>query len=191
MEVAQLVEPLLPIPEVRGSNPVIDKNILNIYFQPYWKDKNKEKEAGNGPFKNILKQKYTWKTVLLLSKWHILLFQLRGKIRLYPKKFYNIDLWMKREHFCIWSKINLFKKSGLPPFHVSDKISARNSSSSFIIFWIIIWKEKCSRKIVCDVSKGFELQITSLGSDCTTTCATPIWSWPFRRLENPAFSTPR
>ena len=26
------------------------KFILNIYCQLYWKDKNKEKEAGNGPF---------------------------------------------------------------------------------------------------------------------------------------------
>ena len=30
--VAQLVERLLPVPEVRGSNPVIGKNLLNIYF---------------------------------------------------------------------------------------------------------------------------------------------------------------
>ena len=30
------------------------KFMLNIYCQPYWKDKNKENEAGNGPFfKNI------------------------------------------------------------------------------------------------------------------------------------------
>ena len=51
--VAQLVERLLPIPEVRGSNPVIGKNllILNICKLSivYWKDENKEKEAGNGP----------------------------------------------------------------------------------------------------------------------------------------------
>ena len=48
---AQLVERLLPIPEVRGSNPVIGKIVLNIvYCQLYWKDENKEKEAGNGPF---------------------------------------------------------------------------------------------------------------------------------------------
>ena len=30
--VAQLVERSLPIPEVRSSNPVIGKNLLNIYF---------------------------------------------------------------------------------------------------------------------------------------------------------------
>ena len=52
--VPQLVERLLPIPEVRGSNPVIVKNlfILNICLLStvYRKDKNKEKEAGNGPF---------------------------------------------------------------------------------------------------------------------------------------------
>ena len=29
------------------------KLILNIYCQPYWKDENKEKEAGNGPFFNV------------------------------------------------------------------------------------------------------------------------------------------
>ena len=54
--VAQLVEWSLPIPEVRGLNPVIGKKIiyiLNICLLStvYWKDENKEKEAGNGPFK--------------------------------------------------------------------------------------------------------------------------------------------
>ena len=52
--VAQLVERALPIPEVRGSNPDIGINLfrLNICLQStvYWKDENKEKEAGNGPF---------------------------------------------------------------------------------------------------------------------------------------------
>ena len=53
--VAQLVERLLTIPEVRCSNPVISKNLfikLNICLLStvYWKDKNKEKVAGNGPF---------------------------------------------------------------------------------------------------------------------------------------------
>ena len=52
--VAQLVGRLLPIPEDRGSNPVIGKNLLIsnicILSTVYWKDENKEKEAGNGPF---------------------------------------------------------------------------------------------------------------------------------------------
>ena len=50
--VAQLVEQSLPIPEVRGSNPVIGKNLfisnICILSTVYWKDDNKEKEAGNG-----------------------------------------------------------------------------------------------------------------------------------------------
>ena len=49
--VAQLVDRSLPIQEVRGSNPVISKKlfILNICLLStvYWKDENKEKEAGN------------------------------------------------------------------------------------------------------------------------------------------------
>ena len=52
--VAQLVERLLPIPEVCGSNPVIGNNLciehLFIYCQLCLKDENKEKEAGYGPF---------------------------------------------------------------------------------------------------------------------------------------------
>ena len=52
--VAQLVERSLLIPEVRSSNPVISNNLyiehLLIYWQLCWKDKNKEKEAGYGPF---------------------------------------------------------------------------------------------------------------------------------------------
>ena len=51
---SKLVERWLPRPEVRGSNPVIGKNvfILNICLLStvYWKDENKEKEAGDGPF---------------------------------------------------------------------------------------------------------------------------------------------
>ena len=52
--VAQLIERLPPIPEVRGSNPVISKKIIYIEHLftvncvlKRWK---KEKEAGNGPF---------------------------------------------------------------------------------------------------------------------------------------------
>ena len=53
--VAQLVELSLPIPEVLGSNPVIRKIyliLLNICLLStvYWRDENKEKEAGDGPF---------------------------------------------------------------------------------------------------------------------------------------------
>ena len=55
--VAQLVEQSLLIPEVRGSNPVIGKNlyIMNICLLSTvcWKDQNKEKKAVNGPFKKI------------------------------------------------------------------------------------------------------------------------------------------
>ena len=52
--VAQLVELSLPIPEVRGLNPVIGKN-LYLTFTVFCieKTKNKEKEAGNGPFLNF------------------------------------------------------------------------------------------------------------------------------------------
>ena len=45
---AQLVERSIPTPEVRGLNPVIGK--ICVYYQLYWKDENKEKEAWNGPF---------------------------------------------------------------------------------------------------------------------------------------------
>ena len=47
--VVQLVEQSLPIPEVRGSNPVIGKK--NLYIEHlflstvYWKDENKEKRG--------------------------------------------------------------------------------------------------------------------------------------------------
>ena len=47
--VAQLVGHLLPIPEVRSSNPVIGKiYIEHCLLSTVWKIKNKE--AGNGPF---------------------------------------------------------------------------------------------------------------------------------------------
>ena len=50
MVVAQLVERLLPIPEVRGSNPVIGKIYWTfVYCQLYWKDENKEKRGREWP----------------------------------------------------------------------------------------------------------------------------------------------
>ena len=54
--VAQLVERSLLIPEVRGSNPVIGKNLFiywTIVYCQLCKDKNKEKEAENGPRKKV------------------------------------------------------------------------------------------------------------------------------------------
>ena len=64
--VAQLVEQSLLIPEIRGSHPLIGKNlyILKICFLStvYLKDENKEKDAGNGPFFKII----------VLQRWGIL-----------------------------------------------------------------------------------------------------------------------
>ena len=56
MIVVQLVERFFPTPEVRGLNPVIGKLLYGTFFycQLYRKGENKEKEAGNGPFKKIL-----------------------------------------------------------------------------------------------------------------------------------------
>ena len=53
MVVAQFVEQSLPIPEVRGSNPVIGKFIyIEHLFTVHCelKRRDKGKEAGNGPF---------------------------------------------------------------------------------------------------------------------------------------------
>ena len=46
VDVAPLVERSLPTPEVHSSNPVIGKIKLISCRQLYWKDENKEKEAG-------------------------------------------------------------------------------------------------------------------------------------------------
>ena len=47
--VAQLVEWLLPTPEIHSSNPNISK-VLSTNCNLNRKDENKEKETGNGPF---------------------------------------------------------------------------------------------------------------------------------------------
>ena len=50
---AQLVERLLPIPEVHGSNPVIGKTLyLTFTVNCIGKKKIKNKEARNGAFLN-------------------------------------------------------------------------------------------------------------------------------------------
>ena len=50
----QLTEQSFPTPEVRDLNPVIGSFLDKafIFCQHYWKNKNKEKEALNGPLKN-------------------------------------------------------------------------------------------------------------------------------------------
>ena len=69
---AQLVERSLPIPEVRGSNPVIGK--IFYYYRTFVycqlcieKMKIKKKEAGNGPFlkKNNVKLFGLWSVLWL------------------------------------------------------------------------------------------------------------------------------
>ena len=52
MVVAQLVERLLPTPEVRGSKPVISKKFNSTFVNCF--EKTKIKETGNGPFKKEL-----------------------------------------------------------------------------------------------------------------------------------------
>ena len=53
MVVAQLVEQLLAIPEVRSSNPVIGKNYIEHLFTVNCNKKTKinENEAANAPFR--------------------------------------------------------------------------------------------------------------------------------------------
>ena len=55
MVVAQLIEQLLPIPEVHGLNPVIGKILLKfnicLLSNVYWKDKNKKRGLGWAIFK--------------------------------------------------------------------------------------------------------------------------------------------
>ena len=58
---SQLVKRSLPTTKVRGSNPVIGKFYLEHLFtdcQLFWKDENKEKEAGIGPF--LKNNRFTW-----------------------------------------------------------------------------------------------------------------------------------
>ena len=52
---AQLAERSLPIPEVLGLNPDTGnfyRTFVNCQLECIEKTKRKEKEAGNGPFKN-------------------------------------------------------------------------------------------------------------------------------------------
>ncbi len=85
--VAQLVEQSLPKPEIRGSNPNIGKLYLPIVNR---KDENKEKEAGNGPFKKrsfceryqkaARKLKHCFVTVLSQFNTSNFYFALRGPV---------------------------------------------------------------------------------------------------------------
>ena len=96
MVVAQLVEWSLPIPEVRGSNPVIRKIylfLLNICLLStvYWKDENKEKDAGDGPFK---KRKSRELPILNASnrgqQKYVIEYSCSGQMVINVFKFYNL-----------------------------------------------------------------------------------------------------
>ena len=65
MVVAQMVEQLLPTPEVCSSNTVM--NILSLLFTlNYMKDENKEKEAGNGHSLRNNRFKYLASEIIVL-----------------------------------------------------------------------------------------------------------------------------
>ena len=53
---AQLVEWSLPTPEVRGSNPVIDKLYITYSLQT---DKNIEKRTGKGPIEKKIREPWS------------------------------------------------------------------------------------------------------------------------------------
>ena len=59
-----------PTPEVHGSNPVISKLLYGtfVYCQLYWKDENKQKEAGNGPFL-FLKNDHSFQARIMNGGW--------------------------------------------------------------------------------------------------------------------------
>ena len=119
--VAQLVEQLLPIPEVRGSNPVIGKKILNICLLStvYWKDNNKEKEAGNGPF---LKN-YTW-TGIYGIQWSMLLNCFGGNID-FPKIKKVLEVCSDES---TWSKMHCngcFKQNCASKLNIASKLQLR------------------------------------------------------------------
>ena len=87
--VAELVEQSLPFPEVRGSNPVIGKNLYGTFtVNCIWKNENKVKQAGNGPFKKTIFQY----AIILTRLWRM-------------KQFKSVLKWHKVDHSDIrWVK---------------------------------------------------------------------------------------
>ena len=74
--VAQLVEQLLAIPEICGSDPVIGKPLYRtfVYCQLYWKDESSEKDAVNGPFKKIMRKNSRLQWSEFESRWSLQFF---------------------------------------------------------------------------------------------------------------------
>ena len=92
MAVAQLAWRLLPTLEVCSSNLVISNFLTTIiYFQLYWKDENKEKEAENGPFLN--KKKHSVSNSFVLSKRESLDWPIKNKTKLSSKDFISDAVW--------------------------------------------------------------------------------------------------
>ena len=138
--VAQLVERSLPTPEIRGSNPNIGKLYLPIV---HWKDENKEKEAGNGPF---LKKK---KVFLLALSGPISSFEFRAVIII----FFLISVQSKRcfRRLLFWVSFRVtmasrpgrqlfrrkFLKASRSSAEASSKTQTRNCTFQF---WTLYFK---------------------------------------------------
>ena len=94
MAVAQLVEWLLLIPEVRGSNPIIGKKIIENLPSSVWKDENKEKEAmnlKNDFFKKTFRYKFILKYQRITSSWN---YHLEEKCWLHFKETDIYKVWL-------------------------------------------------------------------------------------------------
>ena len=77
--VVQLVERLLPKPVIRSSNSVI--GIIYTHYELYWKDENKEKEAGNGLFKKpqVINVYLKWAITASFSSFSVFFEQINVK----------------------------------------------------------------------------------------------------------------
>ena len=77
--VVQLVERLLPKPVIRNSNSVI--GIIYTHYELYWKDENKEKEAGNGLFKKpqVINVYLKWAITASFSSFSVFFEQINVK----------------------------------------------------------------------------------------------------------------
>ena len=158
MVVAQLVERLLPNPEVRSSNPVIGKNLFTYLTFVCCqlcieKTKIREKEAGNGPFlkKVIISPKSLSHFIMRLLlkywvlQWYSTIYSTDAKSTnksstatiWHPqtnKSFYNID-WPPSLHGrCRYVESNQLKLHG--PFEskkIGKTLSVLSTAQSYKI----------------------------------------------------------
>ena len=145
MVVPQLVERLLPIPEVRGSNPVISKNLYIYWTFVYCqlcmeKTKIKKKRPGMAHLKNrpnFRRQKKLWQKKVVAKKLSILVPAAKHISREYEEQPSGLEQPLHSSS-CPWWRGKLPLKIYFPHLEVCTVLISRSDGLNIKEKWNVL-----------------------------------------------------